>query len=358
MTTMSVKKFTYFPGIDALKGCLILQVVLTHALGDNNLRFLMYTYHMPMFMAVSGFLIKQDRLRKLSFGKLIKKYLYRLIIPWLIAFMFYNIVVYRDQIFSFDLPGLIEKVIYPYYHLWFIPALLVMIICLWLIEKYRINTTIVLITSLTITMAWFAWFQWIDKQLMEQSLFYKFLGDKRNFIYFFFFYLSYMLKNYRRDLLGFFSFKRLVLAIIILTPLLIISNYIKGNPVRPYYYTFFYMLYNVLIIFFVLSNLIGYKIKNSILQFSNKYSMVIYLYHYIILATLHKYLAQYIGEGLIQTVLLFTGTCAILLPAIRLLSAVPFIDLYLFGNTSRLNRKPATADDSLQGLEIVKPKSS
>ena len=355
---MAIKKSTYFPGIDALKGCLILQVVLTHALGDNNLRFLMYTYHMPLFMAVSGFLIKQERLRKLSFGALIKKYLYRLIIPWLVAFVFYNGIVYRSRILSFGMPELVERVIYAYYHLWFIPALLVMIICLWLIEKYRINPTVVLISSLIITTVWFAWFQWIDKHLMQQNLIYKFLGDKRNFIYFFFFYLSYLLKNYRRDLLGYFSFKRLIVTILVITPLLILSNYMKGDPVRPYYYTFFYLLFNVSIIFFVLSYLIGYTIKNSILQFSNNYSMVIYLYHYIILVTLHNMVARFIGESLVQTVLLFTGTCVILLPAIRILSKIYFIDLYIFGNTRRLDKKPVAGKDALQGLEIVNTESS
>lgn len=355
---MKATRTTYFPGIDALKGCLILQVVLTHALGDNNLRFLMYTYHMPLFMAISGFLIKQERIRQLSFGELIKKYLYRLIIPWLLAFVFYNCIVYGSQILSFGFPELIEKVIYPYYHLWFIPALLVMIICLWFIEKYRVNPMVVLLTSLAITMIWFAWFQWIDKRLMQESLFYKFLGDKRNFIYFFFFYLSYVLKNYRRDLLGYFSLKKLVVTIVVVTPLLILSNYMKGDPIRPYYYTFFYLLFNVPIIFLVLSYLIGYRIKSRILQFSNDYSMVVYLYHYIILVTLHDLIAPYIGQNLIQTALLFVGTCAILLPAIRLLSGIYFIDLYIFGNTKRLNRKSVSGKGSVQHLEIVKTKSS
>ncbi len=350
------KKPTYYPGIDALKGCLILQVVLTHALGDNNFRFLMYTYHMPLFMAVSGFLIKQERLRKLSFGALIKKYLYRLIIPWSVAFVFYNGIVYREQIFAFGMMELVEKIIYPYYHLWFIPALLVMICCLWLIEKYRINPTVVLIIALITTLAWFAWFQWIDKRLMEQSLLYKLLGDKRNFIYFFFFYLSYMLKNYRRDLLGFISYKKLVVLIMVVTPVLVFSNYIKGHPIRPYYYTVFYMLLNVSIILFVLSYLIGYKIKSQILQFSNNYSMVIYLYHYIILVTLHEWIAPYFGEGIVQTVLLFFGTCAILLPAIKILSGIHFVDLYVFGNTRRL-KKSVSIRSSVQGLEVAKTKS-
>lgn len=354
---MVVKKPTYFPGIDALKGCLILQVVLTHALGDNNLRFLMYTYHMPLFMAISGFLIKQERLRKLSFGGLIKKYLYRLIIPWLVAFVFYNYIVYGSQLRYFDFAELVEKVIYPYYHLWFIPALLVMIVCLWAIEKLRINPGVVIITSLVVTTAWFAWFQWIDKQLMQESIFYKYLGDKRNFIYFFFFYLSYVLKNYRRDLLGFFNIKKLITAIVIITPLLILSNYIKGDPIRPYYYTFFYLLFNVSIIFLVLSYLIGYKIKNSILQFSNNYSMVVYLYHYIILVMLHDFMEPYLGEGLLLTVLLFAGTCGILLPMIKVLSGVYLIDLYVFGNTGRQRKKTIPNNDSMRKLEIAKTKS-
>ncbi len=350
-------KPTYYPGIDALKGCLILQVILTHALGDNNIRFLMYTYHMPLFMAVSGFLIKQDRLRQLSLKGLFHKYFYRLIIPWSVAFVFYNSIVYGAELFKLSVGEWVEKLSYPYYHLWFIPALLFMIFILWIVEKLKIKPLIVIAAAFTVTAVWFSYFQWIDQQLTQENMFYHFLGDKRSVIYFFFFFLSYSLKNYKRNWLGSINVKKLIILLLILTPLLVVSNYIKGNPIRPYYYTLFYLLFNVTIIYTVLSHLIGVKIKSAILQFSNNYSMAIYLYHYFILTALHEIVGDQLGDGIVMTSYLFFGTCLILLPAIKLLSGIPAIDLYVFGNTKRRASKAIKETPPLASLKTLESKS-
>ncbi len=346
----------YYPGIDALKGCLILQVILTHALGDNNIRFLMYTYHMPLFMAVSGFLIKRERLQKLSLSGLFHKYFHRLIIPWTVAFVFYNVMVYGVELFNLTLIEWVEKLIYPYYHLWFIPALLFMIFLLWVVEKLQIPPLAVLLGSLCITVLWFAYFQWIDLQLAQQNLFYHFLGDKRSVIYFFFFFLSYSLKNFKQGWLGAIDFRKLAIILLVLTPLLVVSNYLKGNPIRPYYYTLFYLLFNVTIIYTVLSHLINVKIKNAILQFSNNYSMAIYLYHYIILTQLHEIIGHNYDEGIVLTTYLFVGTSLILLPAIKLLSSIPAIDLIVFGNTKRLLPKTVKENSRIQQLKTLESK--
>ncbi|MDN5200189.1 acyltransferase [Fulvivirgaceae bacterium BMA10] len=349
---MSISK-SYFPGIDVIKGCLILQVVLTHSLGGNNFSFLMYSYHMPLFLSISGFLIKQDRLRKLSFGDLVRKYLYRLIIPWIIAFLFYNTIVYFDDIinFRFDIIAVLKAIVYPYYHLWFIPALLFMIFCLWVIERNGIKPKYVLAFALCITLSWFGYFSWEDQRLMESNWLYVWIGDKRNFIYFFFFFLSYYLKNYGQHLLRRINKKLLWFLIPAFTFLLVLSTYMGSMAIRPYYYTLCYMLFNLSIIYFSLSYLINIKFKSSIFQFSNNYSMVIYLYHYIILEEIIRSMDPYFGESLLRSGLIFLVTCLILLPLIKLLSGIRFIDLYVFGNTKRMAEKKDKAHETFGLME-------
>lgn len=57
----------YYPGIDALKGILILLVIAGHFLegriSENPLRYIIYSFHMPLFLVLSGFLLNRERLR-------------------------------------------------------------------------------------------------------------------------------------------------------------------------------------------------------------------------------------------------------------------------------------------------------
>ena len=67
--------------IDFVKGILILSVVLGHVLlggvRQNILRYMIYSIHMPLFIAMSGYLLNTDKLKTMSVKELIKKYFFR-----------------------------------------------------------------------------------------------------------------------------------------------------------------------------------------------------------------------------------------------------------------------------------------
>ncbi|MGH9916848.1 MAG: acyltransferase family protein, partial [Pyrinomonadaceae bacterium] len=70
--------------IEALKFAGIVLVVLGHTSGLNvNVRSYIYSFHMPLFFFISGFLLKRSNLEK-RFVENVKKYFSTLIIPYLV----------------------------------------------------------------------------------------------------------------------------------------------------------------------------------------------------------------------------------------------------------------------------------
>lgn len=118
--------------IDSVKGCLILTVVIGHillgTLDGNILRYVIYSFHMPAFFFISGYLLKKDKLCTLQFSQLFRKYWKRMLLPWLLAWLVYtSIQLYHD----FSVMSLLSNIASPWYHLWFIPELMFDICITW-----------------------------------------------------------------------------------------------------------------------------------------------------------------------------------------------------------------------------------
>ena len=115
--------------IDAMKGLLILLVVIGHvllgSLDDNPLRYLIYSFHMQAFFFISGFLFNVEKIKYYSFTNLCSKYWKRMLKMWLIAWLVYTIYAIRDD---FSIISILRQIYNPYYHLWFIPALFLTIV--------------------------------------------------------------------------------------------------------------------------------------------------------------------------------------------------------------------------------------
>lgn len=110
--------------IDTLKGALIFLVVLGHillgTLDENPLRYLIYSFHMPAFFFISGYLLNIEKLKALSIKDFCAKYWHRMLKMWLLAWCIYTLYVLRNDI-SFIV--ILQQIYRPYYHLWFVPAL-------------------------------------------------------------------------------------------------------------------------------------------------------------------------------------------------------------------------------------------
>jgi acyltransferase len=129
--------------IDLIKGLLIVLVILGHVLqgkmDEAIWRTIIYSFHTPLFIGISGFLFNVDKLIGINIIALVKKYLFRVIVPWIIAVVFYfllSTIINQD---TSILTGLIKAFVSPFYHLWFIPGFLSWVILTWLFKKIKIG---------------------------------------------------------------------------------------------------------------------------------------------------------------------------------------------------------------------------
>ncbi len=119
------------PNIDFLKGLLIFLVIAGHLLSGSIRgslpRYLIYSFHMPLFIALTGYLIRPEGLLSLTFPALIRKYFYRLLLPWLLALQIFYLVNHLGCLDTLSLSSYLSSYWDIYFHLWYIPGLLVWI---------------------------------------------------------------------------------------------------------------------------------------------------------------------------------------------------------------------------------------
>lgn len=99
--------------IDKIKGIGIIAVVLGHLLlgsvSDNFLRYVIYSFHMPLFFFISGWLLNTDKLSKITLSEFISKYGKRMLLWWLVAWIIYDgyhIVINRQEFCLLTIPKL------------------------------------------------------------------------------------------------------------------------------------------------------------------------------------------------------------------------------------------------------------
>lgn len=146
--------------IDIFRGWLILFVIIGHvvlgSVHDNVIRYSIYAFHMPLFIGLSGYLINPITLKQSSFLSVIKRYWYRVLIPFFVAFIFYTGVLLVHAYTEGRLnTTLIASYLHtPYYHLWFIPTLLIWVITFWMSLKLNVPLIISLSLCFAATVLW------------------------------------------------------------------------------------------------------------------------------------------------------------------------------------------------------------
>ncbi len=152
-----VKKRLY--NIDFVKGCLIIFVILGHfilgTVEDTLARYVIYSFHMPIFIAVSGFLVKKNGLASLSLSGVVKKYIPRVMIPWGIAVIVYTTITEFNRMSVLNDKKLIllyiNSFLKPYYHLWYILGFLSYILLTWFLLKLKLKNWMLLLIALVIS---------------------------------------------------------------------------------------------------------------------------------------------------------------------------------------------------------------
>ena len=120
--------------IDFIKGILILLVVIGHvipgSMSETFPRYFIYSFHMPLFIGLSGFLFHVEKISNLNLVDWLKKYFIRIILPWLVAVNVYCIL---NQVHGFR--AYISSYVFPYYHLWYGKAYIFYVLLTWLILR-------------------------------------------------------------------------------------------------------------------------------------------------------------------------------------------------------------------------------
>lgn len=293
----------------------------------------------PVFVMISGVFFLNPN-KEISLGVLLKKYVLRIVIAFLIwSFLYAFTKFFMDLIWGEgpQWSGLIKRIIVGHYHLWF----LYMIVGLYLIVPFLKKITAYKYLTEFYLILWLV-FSIIIPTAQSISLFSKIsvITDKMqlNFVvgYSGYFILGYYLNNYklncRIEILAYVLGVSGILATILLTRHL---SLIKGEPIGTYYG---YLKLNVM--FVAIAVFITFKQKISKYKFSKKskafittisaYSFGMYLVHDFFNVLFLKFgFSTMLFNPILSVPLISLAVFLGSLCAIYVLSKIPIIGKYM-----------------------------
>lgn len=160
--------------VDLVKGFLIILVILGHviqgAMQESLVRSFIYTFHMPLFFFVSGYLVDYKKLSQTTLKTLLSKYALNAFIPWAIAVTAYYIVTVTTHTIS----GYARAFLHPFYHLWFILAFLAYALYAYTFSKILNGKHVfaLLLTSTAISLAALTIGNSLNKNAIAEHIYY------------------------------------------------------------------------------------------------------------------------------------------------------------------------------------------
>jgi len=125
---------------------------------ENMLRYVIYAFHMPLFIGLSGYLINAQKLRKSSIVAVFVKYWWRVVLPFSLAFLFFTGLLlahaYQEERITQAL--ILSYFVTPYYHLWFVPTLLIWVAAYWLLLRLALFSRWTALCFLALSAVWAA----------------------------------------------------------------------------------------------------------------------------------------------------------------------------------------------------------
>lgn len=317
-------------GIDSLKGILIVLMIMGHILQgnvmDNYSRFIIYSFHMPLFIGIAGYLMAGSSTFQLSSNGFWSRILKRPVWPWLIAMLAYSVLPNLSKVSGIkEMLLLLGKCfVFPYHHLWFIPAYIGWITGTLLLFKLFKNPVIIFCVAFLISFVFYPvdhhliFLDWVPK---GYSLLH-YIGRTFHLQFFFFF------------VLGFVSFRKkstfpLRVNLILLFLLFWSYSFTSHNQIwvvaAPVYFVFNFTFVQV---FFQLVR------EKKLPQFHwlsliGKNSLPVYLWHIFPVVYAGLMFPDYSDYKFYLLVLVLE---AILVAVIIWMTRYPVIDRYLFGN--------------------------
>jgi fucose 4-O-acetylase-like acetyltransferase len=267
--------------IDLFKGLLILLVILGHTIQGKSEdvfpKYIIYTFHMPLFIGISGFLFNYKEAVNSNLITLVSKYFNRLIIPWIIATIAYFVFnQYFGDSLELTISVVFKSIIIPYTHLWFIPAFLSWVFMTWFFIKLKVPPKGIFAISVLISTISYLLFKNtynIEGVPPMNSFTTTVFGVFRPYFYSFF-VLGYVLKqtDYYKQVIE----KTEIIYILILFALIMIEYFFDNNILLfVAFYLFNYLLLNK-VLKICGASLLG---SNKTLEWLGQNSLGIYLWH-------------------------------------------------------------------------------
>lgn len=255
--------------IDLLKGLLILLVIVGHVVREEMshslLRTFIYSFHMPLFVAISGFLYHLSPDSRVM--DLMKKYTVRLLLPWASAVLIYYFATDAYLVGDSWGTSLVDAFLYPYYHLWFIPAYLSWVAFTWLMRRLRLSHRQILWVGIGISAVAIILQQALPLQGVPGKLFYTF----RPYLYLYFVVgLWYRHHPVRRTLRTEYIWPAIC-------SVMVVYLYVHPLPMMSLWVN---LLFSLSLIHLLLNLALGYQLPHCRqLEWLGTHSLTFYLWH-------------------------------------------------------------------------------
>ncbi len=324
--------------IDFIKGLLIIFVFTGHIipgeLRHTFLRYIIYSFHMPLFIGISGFLVDYQN-KNFSFKTILSKFWNRLIKPWVIAITVYFIINSFNQSHHLNIILFIKCFLKPFYHLWYIPAYISYFIIIWFLWKSfrKTNYTWIMLFSVSAIISIIS--KWDLLEDLINTKYYKSIYellkyDLRLYNLIFFTAGAYLrFKVSTNNKIFHSDYLLIVCRTILLISLLTVSIifFFDYNNIEKIMFYVMNLLLMIIILNDCISNIIP---RNKILEFIGKYSLPIYLYHVI---------SQQVASCLfVPSSIGYYSTCifafTIIVLLVWLLRKNKIVNTYIFGSTN------------------------
>ncbi|MBT0769390.1 acyltransferase [Kineosporia sp. J2-2] len=179
-------------GPDQLKAILLILVVFGHTyaegVGQSFTKWLIYGFHMPPFLFLSGYLLRAERLRQRDYPRLLSDYARRMLAPWLIVSALWA-ATFGSFSLNHPVRSTIELLTLPQWHLWYVPVLFAMISLAWLAVRLPRPH---LLLALVAAAGWLAWGTPLASQIPHLP---EKLVDARYFSYLIWFVAGFAARN-------------------------------------------------------------------------------------------------------------------------------------------------------------------
>lgn len=262
--------------IDFAKGFLMIFVILGHivqgTIEDGNLRGVIYSFHMPLFLFISGYMINLNKLIAQPVKDVFSKYWNRMLKAWLLAYVIFTSYLLLREPTIISVIGLTYS---PWGHLWYVPTLFLYI----LLCKFLFGKTNLIVSYSVLVLLGIAWNYVIQTTSINVSHWF----DCSKLPYF-------ALGLYFKNHLNSEKFNKSYIVI----PLLYVPLYFAfvSLPFKTFGLGTALLLVGVIILYFYPALKNDTMPKSKVLSYIGKNSLYVYLWHQAPILLLVNYVSE------------------------------------------------------------------